>query len=202
MRRLVLLFSRVLLKLAALLIVFLGAEGWADTCTLEVILSTPLSSRINRVGNKIQAVLATPTMINGQNLPTGTMITGRVTAVESSTIVHRSGRIRILFTDIASPASGATAVNLVPDTPDGWISQADTHLPVCKVMPGHSTRLLNAMIRRRLPCDRAVWNQVLGINSSDIPDPSTDEFIVEYHHHDVLLGAGDWLRLRGTIGTE
>jgi hypothetical protein len=170
--------------------------GWAETPTVEAILSTPLSSRINQRGYRIKAVSAREFTLYGQPLPIGTTLLGQVTAVESSDITRHSGRIKLVFTHALLPTNETRAVFLIPDTPDGWLNHADTYLSACKIMPGHSTRLLNAMVRRRLPADRAVWGQVLKLNTSSIPDPDTDEFIEEYHRHDVLLGAGDWLRLR------
>lgn len=183
-----------------LFLVLLSGLGWAESSTVNVILSTPLSSRINRVGQPVQAVLGEPvTLSDGQDLPTGTTLTGQITAVESSDVVRHPGRLKLIFTMAKLPSSETRGIYLMPDTPDGWLNKADTYLTACKLVPGHSTRLLNSMLRRRLPCDRAVWNQVLGINSSTIPDPSTDEFMQEYNRHDVLLGTGDWLRLRSAV---
>jgi hypothetical protein len=56
--------------------------------------------------------------------------------------------------------------------------------------------MLNQKIMQRLGTDRTVWAQILGINSSFIPDPSTDSFIRDYNRHDVLVGSGDVLQLR------
>lgn len=180
-----------------LLVILLFSVGWADTPTIEVILSTPVSSRINRVGNPVQAVLRESVIFKECQLPSGTTLHGQVDAVESSTVRRRApGRIRVVFTDAFLPTGEVENVTWIPDTPNGWLTQVDGIIPAVKSMPGHSTRILNNIVRRRLPADRAVWNQALGINTNDIPDPSTDEFMQTYNKHDVLLGAGDFLRLR------
>jgi hypothetical protein len=59
-----------------------------------------------------------------------------------------------------------------------------------------STRLLNMTLQRRLGTNRGVWAQKLGIHENIIPDPTTDEFIQTYNQRDVLVGAGDRMRLR------
>lgn len=180
----------------------LAGLGWADASTVEAILSTPFSSRINQRGYKVKAVSPAAFTLYGQSFPVGTKLLGQIAAVESSAITHRSGRVKLVFTHALLPTNEVRAIFLVPDTPDGWLNQADTYLAACKIMPGHSTRLLNAIVRRRLPADRAIWGQVLGLNTSSIPDPDTDEFMEAYNRHDVLLGAGDWLRLRTALGHE
>lgn len=185
-----------------LFVVFMAlSSGWAESTiedtVVEAILSTPVSSRINQVGYKVKAVSLKPLSFNdGQTLPSGTTLYGHISAVESSKDTRSSGRLKLLFTQAIISPSEHKDICLIPDTPDGWLNKADTYLGAVKEMPGHSTRLLNAIIRRRLPADRAVWGQLLGLNINNIPDPSTDEFMQEYNRHDVLLGAGDWLRLR------
>jgi hypothetical protein len=173
--------------------------AWANEQhpTVEVILSTPVSSRISRVGSPVRAVLREVGKLGEEMiLPPGTLLQGRVERVESSN-GRQEGRIQLVFTEALLPTGEVDTVNLIPDTPDGWIRRLEgVALTACKIMPGHSTRLLNNMVRRRLPCDRSLWAQVLGMNSSEIPDPSTDEFMERYNRRDVLLGAGDWLRLR------
>lgn len=186
------------LGLAVLLSGLVFAIGLADDRPLtEVILATPVSSRINSVGDPVKAILAVPiTLKDLSQLPVGTSLTGYVKAVESSTENRRSGRLQMVFNSARLPSGEIGIINLIPDTPDGWLSLSDGVLSVWTVTPQHSTRLLNTMIRRRLPSDRAVWSQALGLNTSGIPDPDTDEFIQEYNRHDVLLGAGDRLRVR------
>lgn len=177
--------------------------GWADIQPAQVVLSTPMSSRINSVGYRVQGVLTAPLKLpDGTILPTGTAVVGRLLAVEPYRRVKQSGRLRLAFTDALLPNGQIQRIRLLPDTPDGWLTMADGALSVWTVMPGHSTRLLNTLIQRRLPCDRSLWSQILGINSNSIPDPTSDEFMIEYNRHDVLIGAGDWLRVKPSPNPE
>lgn len=182
---------------------WLFGMSWAELQSSQVVLSTPMSSRINTVGYRVQGVLAGPLKLQDSSLlPTGTTLIGKLLAVEPGKRAKQSGRLRLVFTDAILPNGQFKLIRLLPDTPDGWLTRADGALSVWTVMPGHSTRLLNTIIQRRLPCDRSLWSQILGINSNSIPDPSSDTFIVEYNRHDVLIGAGDWLRVKPAASLE
>lgn len=187
-----------LLSILILTCVWLPVSAQQTTCTIqsfEVIMATPFSSRINRKGDALQAILVRPVHLNsGMILRSGAKLTGYVTDVKSSAnSTHTAtGRIRVQFTD----ATGQNDVNFIPATEDGWLHQADANSAVWKVAADRSTRLLNMMLRRRLGYNRAVWAQILGIRENVIPNPDTDEFIYNYHQRDVLVGAGDHLTLR------
>jgi hypothetical protein len=160
--------------------------------SFDVILATPFSSRINRVGDQLQAILIHQTALGSQMVfPSGTLLKGRVADVQAST-AKRTAAIRIRFSDI----NGLRYWQAEPDTSDGWLRQPDENSPIWLVSAERSTRLLNMALQRRLGTNRAVWAQRLGIYENIIPDPTTDEFIDAYHRNDVLAGAGDRLRLK------
>lgn len=159
-------------------------------------MATPLSSRINRIGDPVQAVLAQPVSLDQTgSLPSGTLLNGRVVALSASK-PGKAGKIQFRFTQADGRTIDARLISAMPATADGWLRRQDAETPVWQVSPTHSTRLLNDMIQRRLGTNRAVWAQVLGINENTIPDVTTDEFIRFYNRDDVLVGAGDQIQVR------
>jgi hypothetical protein len=166
-------------------------------------MATPFSSRIDRIGDPLQAVLVHDfTMTDSQTLPAGTMLKGKVTGLRPSD-QYQAGQIQVRFTQAAGTTMDSfTPLNAALATPDGWLHQEDAGTPVWHVALNRSTRLLNMMIERRLGSNRAVWAQILGIHENTIPDPSTDEFMGWYNRHDVLVGAGDQLQLRMQCGSQ
>lgn len=76
----------------------------ADT-VLSVQMSTTLSSRTSRVGDKFTATVTVPVYVNGQTvIPAGTIVEGRVTQVTPAKRMNRSGTIGIDFDDIVFPS--------------------------------------------------------------------------------------------------
>lgn len=187
--------------------ILFGVEaGWADgePCNpqpFDVIMATPFSSRIDRVGDSLQAVLSQDLRVSErQTLPSGAILRGTVTGIRPSE-PHEAGQIQVRFTKAGGPGMEApVAIDASLATVDGWLHQSDADTPVWHVSLGRSTRLLNMMIQRRLGPDQTVWAQILGIHENVIPDPSTDEFIQQYNRHDVLVGAGDRLQLQLRCG--
>ncbi|HEY9687129.1 MAG TPA: hypothetical protein V6C52_09160 [Coleofasciculaceae cyanobacterium] len=171
---------------------------WADckVDTFEVVMATALSSRINRVGDPVEAVLKEPLIVAETDLlPAGTVLKGKVAAIKRAS-GGKPGQFQVVFNRTAGydgyPLPFAGMVN----TSDGWLHQQDANTAIWQLAPNRSTRLLNQKIMQRLGTDRTVWAQILGINSSFIPDPSTDTFMQDYNRHDVLVGTGDLLQLR------
>lgn len=161
----------------------------------EVVMATPFSSRIDRVGDALQAVLVRP-LVWGPNqvMPSGTLLKGRVSAVKPAGR-GAIAQIGIKFSEAIQAMAGSQQVFVVLATPDGWLRQTDADTDVWKISPTRSTRLLNTRVQGRLGTNRALWAQMLGINQNIIPDPGTDEFIRTYNRNDVLVGAGDRLKL-------
>lgn len=160
-----------------------------------VDVATPVSSRINWAGDPVQAILVHPlSLYNQTSLPAGTVLKGKVLAVEPS---HgkQSGKIRIGFV-LGDPKGGLHLFPAKIATPDGWLSLHEQNTDVWRINPNHSTRLLNQKIEQRLGSSRAVWVSVLGINENTIPDPTSDAFMIRYNRNDVMVGAGDSLKLR------
>lgn len=175
--------------------IFAIAETACIPQVFEVVMATPFSSRIDRVGDALQAVLVRP-LVWGPNqvMPSGTLLKGRVSAVKPA---GRGGvaQIGIKFSEAIQAMAGSQQVFVVLATPDGWLRQTDADTEVWKISPTRSTRLLNTRVQGRLGTNRALWAQMLGINQNVIPDPGTDEFIRTYNRNDVLVGAGDRLKL-------
>jgi hypothetical protein len=172
--------------------------AWADckADTFEVVMATALSSRINRVGDPVEAVLKNPLLVAETDLlPAGTVLKGKVAAIQRGT-GRKSGQLQIVFNGTAGYDSYPLPFAGMVNTPDGWLHQQDAETAVWHPAPNRSTRMLNQKIMQRLGTDRTIWAQILGINSSVIPDPSTDSFMRDYNRHDVLVGAGDALQLR------
>jgi hypothetical protein len=171
---------------------------WADckTDAFEVAMATALSSRINRVGDPVEAVLKAPLLVAETDLlPAGTVLKGKVAAIQKAA-GGKPGRLQVVFNRTAGYDSYPLPFAGTVNTPDGWLHQQDENTTVWQPAPNRSTRMLNQKIMQRLGTDRTVWAQILGINSSFIPDPSTDSFIRDYNRHDVLVGSGDVLQLR------
>jgi hypothetical protein len=185
-----------------LLLCGLGIIPFADAeCqpqTAGVLMATPLSSRLDRVGDAIQAVLEHPVQLASDLvLPSGTRLKGRVTAVKSGEPNGGPpGRLQFHMTLAQAPAIGNLQIQAEPATEGGWLSQADANTPVWQIALGRSTRLLNDMVARRMGTNQAVWASTLGIQQNVIPDISTDEFIERYHRNNLLVGAGDRIYLR------
>ncbi len=161
--------------------------------TLTAVMVTPLSSRINHRGDALEARLTESIMLNEQLLRSGTRLLGRVTDVESGRRKD-GGRIQVLFDKLADdvkvyPVSAAFA------TEDAWLRISDADTAVWSVSLMRSTRLLSQKLMRKLGADRAVWNQILGLNQNSVIDPSSDAFMREYNRHDVLIGSGDRVRV-------
>lgn len=192
----------VIMVLSMLSILGIPKLAWADlaSCNLQpfdVIMATPFSSRIDWVGDPLQAVLSNALVLpNGQTLPAGTKLRGKVKDIRPSER-NNAGEILVQFTRASGPGVEVpVAIDAYPATVDGWLRQSDADTPVWHVSLQRSTRLLTMKIQRRLGADRAVWAQVLGIHRNMIPNPSTDEFMQTYNRHDVLVGAGDRLQLQ------
>lgn len=175
-----------------------GPVGAQTPCMPEafsVDMATPVSSRINWVGDPVQAILVQPLLLpDNTTLPAGALLKGKVLDVKASER-SKSGVIKLVF-DIRSEAKAVGLYSAKIDTQDGWLRQADQNTPVWQVNPNHSTRLLNQRIQQRLGSNRAVWASVLGINENFIPNPTSDDFMVRYNRNDVLVGAGDTLKLQ------
>ena len=174
--------------------------GWAD-CQPQnagVVMATPLSSRLDRVGDVLQAVLERLLTWGPElTLPSGTLLLGKVTAVKQGDPKGGPpGAIRFKMTQARNPAFGVLAISAMPITEGGWLHQQDANTPVWQVSLSHSTRLLNDMVQRRLGTNQGVWASSLGIQQNVIPDVTTDEFIEWYHRNNVLVGAGDRIYLR------
>lgn len=166
---------------------------------IRVRLATPLSSRIDRVGDTVQAVLEKPLSLNETiTLPAGTLLMGRITSLQAAR-QKSLGKIRFQLTRTNGAGLGVTAI---PATTDGWLSQTDAGGAVWQVSPTRSTRLLNEKIERRLGSNRAVWAQIIGLNENTIPDVTTNEFIQSYHRHEVLVGVGDEILMHFTCPTD
>jgi len=168
--------------------------------TAGVVMATPLSSRLDRVGEPIQAVLEHPLQLAPDLiLPSGTMLKGRVVAVKRGEPNYGPpGRLRFQMVLATDQRIGNLLIMAQPATEGGWLSQQDANTSVWQVALNHSTRLLNEMIQRRLGTNQAVWAASLGINQNTIPDVTTDEFIERYHRNNLLVGAGDRIYLRFT----
>jgi hypothetical protein len=161
----------------------------------SVDMATPVSSRINWVGDPVQAILVEPLVLpDNTTLPAGALLKGKVLDVKASERA-KSGVIRLVF-EIKTEARAVGLYSAKIDTQDGWLRQTDQNTSVWQVNPNHSTRLLNQRIQQRLGSDRAVWASVLGINENFIPNPNSDAFMVRYNRNDVLVGAGDTLKLQ------
>lgn len=172
-----------------------AAQTACPSTAFMVNLATPVSSRINWAGDEIQAVIVHPLTLPDQStIPAGTLIQGKVQQVSASR-GSQSGTIKLTFR-LVSRASDLARFAASVATPDGWLRQTDRNTPVWQVNPNHSTRLLNQKIERRLGSNRAVWASVLGINENVIPNPTSDAFMAHYNQHDVLVGAGDTLKLQ------
>lgn len=159
-----------------------------DPRTFAVALSTPVSSRISHVGDPVEAITSQPFL----GLPTGSTIHGHVSQLVPGK-TKSPGQVLLLFTQGLDSGAPFTAVAA---TEDGWIHIWDENGPAWQDGLQRSTRLLNLALRRKLPADRSVWNGLLGINESNPVDVGTDDFMHDYHRHDVLMGAGDRLILR------
>ncbi|WP_373530970.1 hypothetical protein [Vampirovibrio sp.] len=158
-------------------------------------MATPVSSRINWVGDRVEAVLSEPLALSPQStLPAGSLMKGRVAAVKLSAR-NKPGSIRLQFT-LASPLPPHTPFIAQINTPDGWLRQTDENTNSWTVSPLRSTRLLNQKIQQRLGSDRAVWASVLGLNQNTIPAVESDRFMRDYNRNDVMVGAGDRLQLQ------
>lgn len=176
-------------------------NGWADCVpqSTGVLMATPISSKLDRVGDVIQGVIEHPFSLSPRIvLPSGTMLKGRVVAVKAGERSGPSGKIQVRFTQAISAAFGVLPIVAIPATEDGWLRQQDADTPVWQVSINHSTRLLNSKILRRLGTNQAVWASSLGLSENVIPDVTTDEFIENYHRNNVLVGAGDRIYLRFT----
>lgn len=172
------------------------AQNGCQSQTAIVVMATPMSSRIDRVGDPLQAVLShLITLAPGKVLPAGTLLKGKVISIKKGKSTD-SGQIQFRFTQAITADNSPYIISAIPATPDGWLHQSDANTPVWGVSLTRSTRLLNERIQRRLGTNRAVWAQILGMNENTIPDPTTDEFIADYNRHDVLIGAGDRIQLQ------
>lgn len=161
----------------------------------SVDMATPVSSRINWVGDPVQAVLVQPLPLPDNTiLPAGAVLKGKVLDVKASER-SKPGLIKLVF-GITKETKTVGLFSAQINTQDGWLRQTDQNTLVWQVNPNHSTRLLNQRIQQRLGSDRAVWASVLGINENFIPNPTSDAFMVRYNRNDVLVGAGDTLKLQ------
>ena len=187
-----------------MLLGLLGTTVWLGQALADclpqragVLMSTPLSSRLYRVGESVQGVLEHPMALSPTvTLPSGTMLQGRVTGVKVGERTGPPGKIRIQFTKASTLDLGVIPLLALPDTEGGWLLPQDADTAVWQVSLSRSTRLLNSMVQRRLGTDRAVWASMLGIQENVIPDITTDSFIEQYHRNNVLVGAGDRIYLR------
>ncbi len=185
---------RIAMLLVAALAWICPARADCPHGSVHAVLSSPLSSRIDHRNDLVNAVLVDRVSQNGLSLPSGTHLEGRLLKVSPAS-TQQEGRLMVVFTRAILARGESQAITAMADTEDGWLDRADTG-HAWEATPNHSTRLLNQKLMRRLGTDRAVWGQILGIRGNHIPDPTTDQFIVDYHARDVLLGAGDVLRLR------
>lgn len=163
-----------------------------------VLMATPLSSRLDRIGDAIQGVLEHPLQLQPDLiLPSGTLLKGKVLGVKrGDPRGGPPGKIQVQWFQASNPAIGYLQVNAMPVTEGGWLRQQDANTPVWQVALGHSTRMLNSKILRRLGTNQAVWASSLGISSNVIPDVTTDEFVEQYHRNNVMVGAGDRIYFR------
>lgn len=170
----------------------------AQTCIpdeFNVTMATPVSSRINWVGDSVEAILTQPLALSGQtSLPAGTLLKGKVTQVKSSQD-FKAGMIRLIFQKTPG-LPGQKDFSAQVATPDGWLRQGDRNTTVWRPSPTRSTRLLNQKVEQRLGSNRAVWASVLGMNQNTIPQVNSDDFMAQYNKNDVMVGAGDSLKLR------
>ena len=173
---------------------------WAECLPQEagVLMATPLSSRLDRVGDTVQGVLEHPfTWGTGVTFPSGTLLRGRITAVKQGEPTGgKPGALQFKMTQASNAAFGVQAISAMPITEGGWLRQQDANTTVWQVTLSHSTRLLNVLVQRRLGTNQGVWASSLGIQQNVIPDVTTDEFIEWYHRNNVLVGAGDRVFLR------
>lgn len=160
-----------------------------------MIMSTPVSSRINWVGDPVNAVLLRPLEVSQQMAwPAGAIIQGKVVQVNAFG-PGKPARIRLRFMTASSP-TGKGPLLAQPDTSDGWLRLADQNTDSWTVSPNRSTRLLNQKIQQRLGSNRAVWASVLGMNQNTIPQVDSDHFMKNYNRNDVMVGTGDTLKLQ------
>lgn len=192
-------------SLAVCLLLALTLIGWprpapAADCphhTVDAVLSMPLSSRISRPGEPVAAVLVQQTAIRPDVLlPPGSRLNGRVLKTAPHQRTGEPGRLMLVFTEALTLNGRTEDITAMAATPDGWLKPDDAGTSAWQPTANRSTRLLNQRIMRRLGSDQAVWGQILGIRGNRIPDPTTDRFMVEYHRHDLLMGAGDRIQLR------
>jgi hypothetical protein len=174
------------------------AEAAQIKCQRQVfkaIMATPVSSRINWAGDPVKAILSQPLEVSPQmTWPAGTMIHGKVAKVNASG--HgKPGRIQLRFMSAVS-SIGKAPFQAWPDTPDGWLRLTNQNTDSWRVSPKRSTRLLNQKIQQRLGSNRAVWASVLGMNQNTIPQVDSDNFMQDYNRNDVMVGAGDTLKLQ------
>jgi hypothetical protein len=74
---------------------------------LDVRLQTPVSSRTSRVEDRVQAVLASPIVLDDTEvLPGGSMILGNVSSVRRSGKVKGRASVAMQFTSVALPGTG------------------------------------------------------------------------------------------------
>jgi hypothetical protein len=83
----------------------LGAEPAADSIA-HVRLLTPLDSSSAKVGESVEAVIATPLYSPGHKLvlPEGTRLTGTVVVARKARTFHRGGQLRFNFQKVELPA--------------------------------------------------------------------------------------------------
>src|SRR5215467_7194192 len=75
----------------------------ADT-KARLILQSPLSSKLNEVGDTITATLDEPIYVNGELvIPRGTEFIGRVTYVKAAKRGHKCGEIGLAFEKVLMP---------------------------------------------------------------------------------------------------
>jgi hypothetical protein len=171
------------------------AQNQCQNPVFKVIMGTPLSSRINWVGDPVKAVLLQPLEVSPQmTWPAGSIIQGKVVGVNAFGHGKPGGLLLRFMT--ASSQTGKGPLLAQPDTSDGWLRITDQNTNVWMVSPSRSTRLLTQKIQQRLGSNRAVWASVLGLNQNTIPQVNSDHFMQDYNRDDVMVGAGDTLKLQ------
>lgn len=157
-------------------------------------VATAFSSKISKTGEHVTVVVNSPVHTpDGALLPSGTKLNGRI-----EKIFYDKKRypyeIRLRFYEAVKLNGDSLPVDAVVATADGNLTKNDAEtLHYCQ-NPSYAT--LKYKIRKSLSSDQAVWNQQLGINQSALVDFETDDFMIQYNTHAVLVGVGDHLRLR------
>lgn len=157
-------------------------------------VATAFSSKISKVGDRVTVVVNSPIHTpDGELLPSGTKLNGRIEKIFYDRKRYPY-EIRLRFYEAVKLNGDSLPVEAVVATADGNLTKNDAEtLHYCQ-NPSYAT--LKYKIRKSLSSDQAVWNQQLGINQSALVDFETDDFMIQYNSHAVLVGVGDHLRLK------